>query len=250
MKLFSIAAAGVIPFVARVLGAIAFMALCGFLAFKAGKEALSDAHLKSAFMAVEQANAPGQPSRVSPQEQWMHIMQSISESLRYAPTNPWALEEMGTHNIRKMRTGPDGKLPMIGVSTANINFRMALKQRPTSPVAWANLALTKFMLNEVDDELFTALRYADELGPSEFAVQEVVIFVSLNLWDKLDATQRSSAVRTVDRAARRDAAKVAKLLQDQNRIELLCGLENPSAKIQEQCNRLKSSANRPAPRSR
>ncbi len=231
----------------RALGAGALIVLFGLLAWKAGKEALSRGYLESAYFELERSAAPGP---LAQQEQWLRAMQYLTDSLRYAPDNAWTLEEMGAHNLRRQRGRSDGKLPMAGISGANVNFHMALLQRPTSPVAWANLALTKHYLGEIDAQLFEALRRADELGPWEFEVQQMVLFISLANWGKLDAAQRTAAVRTLERAMQKNAEKVAKLMQSFNRLDLLCGIKSDKPKLQELCSRPRKSTAEPNSRAR
>lgn len=171
----------------------------------------------------------------------MRAMTYLTDSLRYSPRNPWTLEEMGALQLRRTRAPTDSRLPMVAVRSANVNFHMALIQRPTSPVAWANLALTKLYLGEEDDALFAVLRNADELGPWEFEVQQLVLFVSLSVWDKLGTDQRAATVRTLERAAQRDAEKVVKLVERFKRVDLLCDIKNAKLKVEEPCSRLRKS---------
>ena len=180
----------------------------------------------------------------------MRAMTYLTDSLRYSPRNPWTLEEMGALQLRRTRGPTDSRLPMVAVRSANVNFHMALRERPTSPVAWANLALTKLYLGEQDDELFAALRHADELGPWEFEIQQLVLFVSLAAWDKLGTDQRAATVRTLERAAQRDAEKTVKLVGSFKRLDLLCDIKNAKLKVEEACSRLRKPTAKRSSRAR
>ncbi len=113
---------------------------------------------------------------------------------------------------------------------ARVRFRQALLQRPTSPFLWANLALTKLYLNEIDDELLTALRNADALGPWEPTVQQTTLFVGLALWQDLDPDLRQALVRTIERGALRNAQKMFEIVKSYARFDLICDIEQYKAK--------------------
>jgi hypothetical protein len=206
------------------------------MALQAAKEELSNFYLQSAYQRLDRPASPEQ--RLQGGER-MSVMQYLTDSLRYSPRNPWALEEMGAFQLREMRAPADSRLPMAAFRSANVYYHMALMQRPTSAGAWANLALTKHCLDEQDGELFEALRHADELGPWEPEVQQLVLFVSLSVWDKLGAAERAAAVRTLERTARRDAGKAANIVGSFNRLDLLCNIKNDKLKVEEACGRLR-----------
>ncbi|GEM_PF-1338377 len=228
----------------RAVCAGVLILLLGLWAWTAANEGLSNVHWPSAYRGLDDGFvAPGQRWRA---EDRMGRMKYLTDSLRYSPRNPWILEELGALQLHGMRAPTDSRPPMADVRGANVNFRMALMQRPTSPVAWANLALTKLYLDEQDDELFEALRHADELGPWEPEVQQRVLFVSLAAWDKLGIAQRAAAVRTLERAAQRDAEKTANIVESFRRFDLLCDIKNDKLRVEERCSRLRQSTAEPS----
>ena len=120
--------------------------------------------------------------------------QYFSDSIYYASSNPLALEGAGAVALAKMRASKMPREALAATRDASARFRQALRQRPTSPFLWANLALTKLYLDEIDGELLTALRNANELGPWEPTVQQTLLFVGLAVWQDLDPGPRDSAV--------------------------------------------------------
>lgn len=219
----------------RAVGASVLILLLGLMALQAAKEELSNFYLQSAYQRLDRPASPEQRLRA---EERMSVMQYLTDSLRYSPRNPWTLEEMGAFQLREMRASADSGPPMGAVRSANMYYHMALTQRPTSAGAWAYLALTKLYLDEQDGELFEALRHADELGPWEPEVQQLVLFVSLSVWDKLGASEQAAAVRTLERTAQRDAGKAANIVGSFNRLDLLCDIKNDKLKVDELCRRL------------
>jgi hypothetical protein len=221
---------------AACAGALILVLAC--LAWKAGREGISNVYVQSANQEIKRWATPGQRFRG---DEWTRVMQYLAESLRYSPENAWSLEEMGTFQLRGMSAATDPALAMAAVRSANAHFRKTLMERPISPFAWANLALSKLYLDELDDELFAALRWADELGPWEPEVQQTVLFVGLAAWHKLGPAQRVAMVRTLERAVRRDAPKITEIVRSFDRLDLLCAISNRKLKMEETCSRLRKS---------
>lgn len=208
----------------------ALILVLGLLAFKAGKEGLSNFFVQSAHLEIDRWSEPGQRIRG---DEWMLVLQYLAKSLHYSPNNPWSLEEMGTFHLRRMSAATDSRLAVAAARSANVDFHMALMQRPTSPFAWANLALTKLYLDERDDELIQALGRAEELGPWEPEVQQTVVFVGLAVWNQLNPAQQATVVRAMERGAQRNAGKIAEIAKTFNRIDLFCAISNSISQVRE-----------------
>jgi hypothetical protein len=123
-----------------------------------------------------------------------------------------------------MRASRVPREALAATRDAHTRFRQALLQRPTSPFLWANLALTKLYLNEIDAELLLALRRADELGPWEPTVQQTALFVGLAVWPKLDPDLQQMLARTVERGARRNPQKMFEIVKSYRRFDLVCDI--------------------------
>src|SRR5450759_1682129 len=149
----------------------------------------------------------------------------FSDSLGYASGNPWALEGLGALDLEKMRASRIPREALAVTRDARMRFRQPLLQRPTSPFLWANLALTKLYLNEIDEELLTALRHADALGPWEPTVQQTTLFVGLAVWRDLDPGLRQALARTVERGALRNAQKMFEIVKSYGRFDLVCAIK-------------------------
>ena len=148
-----------------------------------------------------------------------------SDSLGYVSDNPWALEGLAAMDLTRVRLSVVPQEAVAHAKAARTHLRRALRQRPTAPFLWANLAVAKLYLDEKDGEFFTALRHADELGPWEPRSQEIFLFVSLAAWDKLQAGQRRAAVLSVERGGVHNALKMFDIVKSYGRIELVCGLK-------------------------
>lgn len=166
----------------------------------------------------------------------------FSESLGYASDNPWALEGAGALDLARMRASRIPSEALAATRDARTRFRQALLQRPTSPFLWANLALTKLYLDEIDSELLVALRHADELGPWEPSVQQTILFVGLAAWQDLDPGLQQALARTVERGALRDAQKIFEIVKSYGRFDLVCAIEKYKAIGGPDCKRAAAAA--------
>ena len=156
-------------------------------------------------------------------------------SLEYVSDNPWALEGLGALELERMHASTDPREALAVTRSALVRFRQALLLRPTSPFLWANLALTKLYLDEVDGELLTALRHANELGPWEPTVQERVLFVGLAAWNKLDPGMRQALTKTLERGALHDAPKMLEIVKSYTRYDLVCAIDKYRAIVGSAC---------------
>lgn len=160
------------------------------------------------------------------QAEWTSAMLLLQESLRYSPRYVWSLELIGEQQLARMRPGtlgdgPASESPAVAALLANTNLHHALVERPTSAYAWANIAVSKLRLRQVDAALKAALRHADELGPWEADIQQRVLGVSLAIWDRLDAQERAATRRTLERALHRDEPRTMALLRAAGMLDLL-----------------------------
>ena len=228
----------------RMLWPCALIALLLLLAYKAGTEGLSNFYAQSAHMEIERWSKPGYVTR---SDESARVMQYLARSIEYSPRNPWPLEEMGTLQLRVMNAARDAQLAETAARSANLNFRQALAERPTSPFAWANFALSKLYLGEQDDALFRALARAEELGPWEPQVQQSVVFVGLAVWHRLDAAQQAAVVRAMRRGAKRNPARMAEIAMAFSRIDLYCALGYIAPNSREVCAQISKSGNKPKP---
>ena len=195
------------------------MALC-LVIFQSARLGLSGLIVELAQIEMDRWTFSKRPQ---PMAEVSRVAGYFSDSLGFAPNNPWALEGLGTLDLARVRLSNAPAEALAFAKDAHGRFRAALRQRPTSPFLWANLALSKVYLDEMDDEFFAALRHADQLGPWEPGTQQVVLFAGLAAWDKLDAGQQRALSRVVERGGRRNALKMFEIVKSYRRFDLVCG---------------------------
>lgn len=149
----------------------------------------------------------------------------FSNSLQYTSGNPWALEGLGAIDLARMRGSRVPREALAAAKDARLHFRQALRQRPTSPYLWANLALAKLYLNEIDAEFFAAMRHAEELGPWEPVVQQTTLFAGLAMWSELDPELKQAMARTIERGGLRTAETIFKIVKSYGRFDLICAIK-------------------------
>ena len=216
----------------RKAAAAALFVVLALLTLQVAGLGISGLFAELARFETERAGAAA--ARIGAQEVG-RIEQHLFYSLRYAPGNPWTLEQMGALELAKMRASTVPREAVALTRDARARFRQALAQRPTSPFLWANLALAKLYLDEIDAEFFAALRNADALGPWEPIVQQMTVFVGLAAWQQLDPGLRQALVRTLERGALRNAEKMAQIVNSFHRSDLICGNSGYSPIVGKQC---------------
>ncbi len=172
------------------------------------------------------------------------IADYYADSLWFVSDNPRALEGLAALDLARMRLSTEPKEALAFTRDARRRLREALRERPASPYLWANLALSKLYLDEIDAEFNFALRNADELGPWEPATQQVVLFVALAAWHRLDSTLRDSTARVVERGGVRNSLKMFEIVKNYRRYDLVCGLRSYDVVAGTDCRRLGGAAAR------
>jgi hypothetical protein len=199
---------------------VALVVLLVLVAVQAGRLGISGLIVELAQQEVDRWVSTRKPQGM---ESVNRVAGYYSDSLGYVSDNPWALEGLAAMDLARMRLSVVPQEAVAHAEAARTHLRRALRQRPTSPFLWANLALAKLYLDEKDGEFFTALRHADELGPWEPRPQEIFLFVSLAAWDKLQAGQRRAAGLSIERGGVHNSLKMFDIVKSYGRFDLVCG---------------------------
>lgn len=173
-----------------------------------------------------------------------------ADSLDFVADNPWALEGLGALDLARVRLSRVPQEAHGFARDARTRFRRALHQRPATPFLWANLALAKLYLDEVDEEFFAAIRYADALGPWEPRSQQVVLFVSLAAWERLDAAGRQAVARVIERGAVHNALKMFEIVKIYQRLDLVCQLSSYDVVAGQDCRKAALGTGAEVPKSK
>jgi hypothetical protein len=206
----------------RAAGALLLFVLLALAAVQAARLGVSGALVQMAQLEIDRWNPLQVPLDSG---RMLRAEAHLSDSLNFAADNPWALEQIGVLDLARMRASIVPREALAAAQDARARFRQALMQRPASPFLWANLALAKLYLDQIDAEFFSALRHAGELGPWEPAIQQTTLFVGLATWDRLDAGLRQALEQAVERGALHNARNIYEIVKSYRRYDLLCGIK-------------------------
>jgi len=109
------------------------------------------------------------------------------------PGNPNLFEDLGRFHAVRVERGHAYDMAVRESRQQSLTwFRQALERRPTSGHAYANVALMKFRLGEIDQEFSGALEQALLRTPWEPQVQLIAIELGLASWQALSDPGRKA----------------------------------------------------------
>jgi hypothetical protein len=190
------------------------LAVIGCLAvaiYEAGKLGLADLRSRQPIAAIRQ----WQTSKKLPSiYEWRIALNAMRTAHELDRENPAFTEEMG--RLYDMSAGANlandpGTIAYVQQGLAF--FRSATQQRLTSSYTWANIALIKLKLGEIDQEFMHALELAAMLGPWEPEVQLAVANAGLAAWQRLPSHLQQVVAETVERAKLRQSVEVGKIVE-------------------------------------
>ena len=114
-------------------------------------------------------------------------------------------------------------------------LRKAISIRPSSSWHWADLALLKANLGELDHEMLAAMQQASATGPWQPLVQLQLAAIGLTLWSRLPESARFNVRENIERAMIRKSQYVIEVAKARNRLPLLCELFKNHPKIMHMC---------------
>ncbi len=148
-------------------------------------------------------------------------------ALDFEPGNPNLHSDLGRIEYWRVRAGSlVDAASRSGREAALENFRQAARRRSTSGHTWVNIALTRYMLGQVDSEFVLALEQTMRWAPWQPQLQLSAIQLGLATWQILDEPRQ----RLVAEAIRRQAEwkmvdqkpALIRLLLGYGRLELGC----------------------------
>jgi hypothetical protein len=163
--------------------------------------------------------------RPPPTAEWTRARESLREAHALDPRQPAYVEEMGRlYHLRALPLPPSEPLARDYAAQALDYYRQSLARRPGSPYAWANVALMKGRIGDLDGEFHAALRNADALGPWEPEAQLAVVDAGLSNWARLGEESRSAVRASAARALQWQDQKLFALARRAGRLDIVCAL--------------------------
>ncbi len=151
----------------------------------------------------------------------------LRAGLAYEPGNPNLHSDLGRLNFWRVQSGslvdPESR---AGREAALESFRQAALLRSSSGHSWANIALTRYMLGQVDIEFTHALEQTLRWAPWQPQLQLSAIQLGLATWQVLAPSTQQLVADAIRRQANWKLADqkpaLIRLLRGYGRLELGC----------------------------
>ncbi|MDH3325364.1 MAG: tetratricopeptide repeat protein [Gammaproteobacteria bacterium] len=162
--------------------------------------------------------------RVVEKNDWESAHQSLLSALEYSPENPEYLALLGNLYEWRVANQPVNSPSVItDLNTALDFYRLALLKRPAFAFYWANIAVIKSMLAEVDKEFYLAVDRALVLGAWEPGVQLKIADATLGVWYLLDENGWNKMIENIDRGLQVNAKPILAMARKNKVLYQLCG---------------------------
>jgi tetratricopeptide (TPR) repeat protein len=119
-------------------------------------------------------------------EQWEQARRDLQEAIALTPRDATLHDALAQlHGIRGRElwtTGAADSPEVAAYREALVYQEASIRLRPTHAMAWANLALMQYAVNETPDALFKSWREAARLGPREGEVTETLVYIATQIW--------------------------------------------------------------------
>ena len=154
---------------------------------------------------------------------WDEARDDLETAQRLHPGRPDTLDALASMESWRNAPAPTDDPEAQTARKKELSYyRSSLRARPVYSYAWANLALEKYRLREIDGEFASALRNASELGLGSTSVQLAVTKVGLVSWPLLDMATREAVLAAVRRGLRQQKAKLLETVKAIGRYDMLC----------------------------
>jgi tetratricopeptide (TPR) repeat protein len=119
-------------------------------------------------------------------EQWETARQELQDAVDHTPQDATlhdALVQLySVQGQQVWTTGVAGSPEVAAYQTALAHQQTSLRLRPTHAMAWANLALIQYAVNDTPEALLKSWNEAARLGPNEAEVTETLAYVATQVW--------------------------------------------------------------------
>ena len=130
---------------------------------------------------------------------WESAHAALTKAVRLQPSNPNTLADVGRLYDWKVIGGVTTweSPPSAGASLSY--YRSAIREQPTWPHYWVNLALAKYRAGQLDDEFNFAIQRAAEFGPWLGSIQFGLVDVGTAAWRELPRENREIVLEALQR---------------------------------------------------
>ena len=127
--------------------------------------------------------------------QWAQARRALEEAIARTPKDATLHEALAQLHSLEGRalwtTGAPDSPEVAAYQEAMRHQKASIALRPTHAMAWANLALMQYAVNDTPEVLLTSWREAARLGPREAEVIETLVYVASQVWPLATDDMRS-----------------------------------------------------------
>jgi hypothetical protein len=189
--------------------------------YAAAVRGLADAHYTSSRLTLAEA-APANRAPQRP-EALASAQASMREALALEPSNPLFVEQSARlQELRALGLRRGDPAIRNGLRQSLAQYRVAAAMRPGSPYVWANIAMLKARLDDMDFEFYGALERAGRLGPWEPQVQIAMIDVGLTAWTWLARPGKDLVLGALERGLLRQEPEIRRIATIHGTLPQVC----------------------------
>ena len=139
------------------------------------------------------------------------------------PSNPHYVEQVARlRELQALRLEARDPTKREALRQSLAQYREAAAMRPGSPYVWANIAMLKTRLNDMDFEFYGALERAGRLGPWEPQVQIAMVDIGMATWGWLAKPGREWVLGAMERGLLRQAPEIKRIAVVHGNLPRIC----------------------------
>ncbi len=180
----------------RIISASLLVLLCCWVIYHSGKMALADIIHYPVKKLIEEPQL-GVPVSATVLEK---AQDKIDRAISINPQNAEYREyQARVFYLRAINNHADPELFEQQIYKAYLAHKKALQLRPQWPYSWANLALMKSHMQQLDVEFLYAINQAAQYGPWEISSNQAIVQAGFTSWQKLSGTMQQKILDALER---------------------------------------------------
>jgi len=189
--------------------------------FNSFNQGIADIYKESAVKQMQSWEGSG---HVIDSKQWDQAFESIHQALKHYPNNPEYYSLLGRLYQWKVYQRPiNSRIALENFQQALDYYHQSLAVRPSYAFDWANVALMKSRLSEVDTAFYSAVNKAWTYGQWEPEIQLKLADALLSVWYLLDDKHWNQLVTIVEQGLASYPKEIMRIASQVKVLNKLCG---------------------------
>ncbi|MBF0381993.1 MAG: hypothetical protein HQL69_13300 [Magnetococcales bacterium] len=150
-------------------------------------------------------------------QQWESVEINLQNALSLDPNNPKILLKLSAHHDRLAQSmRKSGWRKRRSLRKAVDYLRMAIINRPVSPMGWGGLVLAKHQLKAVDQEFWNAVNQAVYLGPWEQRYSVAISKIAIKLCNSMPRSIHGNVEQYIKNGVMENSDELVGFLNNHN----------------------------------